>query len=146
MEQCDSLIQDALDSLAANVGEVRELVQPGVFQCVLNVLCILSFIFSAWAMLKVALLEDNIKWQRKIKKFIEQCENHKKKKKKKNIPSDINERIKNTLQTFVGDISKIHFRKKKYLNKKIQMLNGSSCDKVQLLDNIIIEFNQLILQ
>ena len=146
MEQCDSLIQYTLNLLVADVGEVKKLVQPGTFQYVLDILCILSFCFSAWAMLRVALLEDNIKWQRKIKKFIEQCEKHKATLNQANVPSDIDEKISRTLQTFIGDISKIHFRKKKYLNEKIQMLKGSSCDKVQLLDNIIIEFNQLILQ
>lgn len=143
---CDSLIRNSLDSLTASVADIKEYVQPDWVKSALDVICILSFVLSAYAMLQVVWLEYKIKWQRKVKKFVSQCEIHKATLKQNTIPSDIDKKIKDTLNTFLDDIPKIHLIKRYSLKKKIKLLDKKDCDKILLLNNTMIEFKPLTLQ
>lgn len=144
MEPCDSLVRITLDSLLTNVSSVKELVQPSVWQNILDALCALSFVFSACAIIGVVLIEKKIKWMKRAKEFTKKCGEYGKLLNRQNVASDLPAKIKGTLETFKSEVPYQCWLKRLFLRRKIKSLDKSGCDLKLLLKSVQIEFKNYV--
>lgn len=128
------------------IFDIKNLISPNYFKYALDVCCIVSVVLSFFAILKVQMINSSLKQQKKYKNFEKSCNDYLNKLDQNYTPSDLNEKIKNTLETFRNELPFYFFFKRHRLKKSLKQIQSSKCDRILLLKNLKTDFQKDILQ
>lgn len=128
------------------IFDIKNLISPNYFKYALDICCIVSVVLSFFAILKVQMVNFSLKQQKKYKNFVRSCTDYLKKLEQSYLPSDLNEKIKNTLETFRNELPFYFFFKRHRLKKGLKQIQSNQCDKKLLLENLKTDFQKDLLQ
>lgn len=128
------------------IFDIKNLISPNYFKYALDICCIVSVVLSFFAILKIQMINFSLKQQKKYTNFVNSCTGYLKKLDQNYPPSDLNEKIKNTLETFRNELPFYFFFKKRRLKKSIKQIQSSQCDRKLLLKNLKTDFQKDLLQ
>ena len=127
------------------ISDIKDLVSPGVLKYTLDICCLLSVALSIFAILKIQMINSTIKKQKKHQLFIRHCSEHLKSLNQNYPPSDIDDRIVKTIETFLNDLPFYFLLKKRRLKKGLKQLQSPQCDKKLLLESLQTDFQKDLL-
>ena len=128
------------------IFDIKNLISPNYFKYALDICCIVSVVLSFFAILKIQMINFSLKQQKKYTNLVNSCTGYLKKLDQNYPPSDLNEKIKNTLETFRNELPFYFFFKKRRLKKSIKQIQSSQCDRKLLLKNLKTDFQKDLLQ